>query len=634
MLPTKRLCLIAFGSALLFAVTTPRLRAQDEGKESGGEEAKPAAEAPAEAAVETPDPAPDKDDPALVELVARAVNGDYRAHKAALEELAAKHGATAVNPLLKWISSNADTDQRVRGVYCLRRLGHEATLAMVAGLHSQDAMTRRNLCMALADSGDAVSAPALAAVAECDVDPIAREKAAEALKKIGGADGHAVDQLTGLAQKMLAGDDAGLSGDALGRVFFWHQSRVAMRAIPPQLNGAAYAKVFAEDALRMDPGHAGARETLVKSYGALATGLGALVKGGGDGVPESAALWVNRLPKIQDLARLGGAMPPELKFEAKIPDSAKIGGADQLIGSSDKRLRYKAAITSAGKTAAPSVVETLGQAMSEDAVRHVLVVSQDVPELNAWVAGLKARDVFVTGASSGGEALVRAKTAPMKDAIIVRANIRDVAVDHMIANLTRDVRTKDTPVIVVADEADVARLTALFGSKVLAVVPAPATAAVLKPSLDAAFAKAALNDERMDAEQFAAFAAQALAQMDAASLAPAEGALVNAIGREDAVQIPALIAIAKLGPEGAEAPLVKMIADPATSAAARTAGTHALGGVLAKHPAHAGTIDALAKQFKGSTGELRSAAASALGSAVSLSTEERSKLLLDNSLAY
>ncbi len=637
MLPTKRLFLIAFCSVALFAAR-PVLAQEEGGEESApaaeSTEGTPAAEAPAAEA----EPAPDKDDPALVALVDKAVNGDYRAHKAALDEIAAKHGAAAVNPLLKFISSSADTDQRVRAIYCLRRLGKESNLAMVAGLHSQDAMTRRNLALALTECGDAIAAPSLAAVAQCDTDPLAREKAAAALAKIGGAsaasDVKAVDQLTALAQRMLSGDAAGLPAEARSRVFFWHDTRVASRALPPQLFGAAYGKVFAEDALAMDPGHAAARETLVKAYATLATGIAALAKAGGDDVPEAAGLWVGRLSKVEDLARLGGAMPPKLAFEAKIPDSAKIGGAAGLLGSSDKRLRYKAALTAAGPTAPANVVETLGQAMSEDAVRHVLVVSQDVPELNAWVAGLTARDVFVTGANSGGEALARAKTAPAKDAIIVRASVKDVAVDHMIANLSRDVRSKDTPVIVVADEADVARLQALLGDKVLAVVPAPATAAVLKPSLDAAFEKAKLNDERMDAEMFAAFAAQALAQMDAASLAPAETALVDAIGREDAVQVPALVAIAKLGPEGAEAPLVKLIGDASASPAARVGATNALGGVLAKHPAHPGSIEALAAQMKSASGEMRSAAASSLGSALSLTSEQRAKLLLENRLTY
>ncbi|MBI4881970.1 MAG: hypothetical protein HY812_20275 [Planctomycetes bacterium] len=557
----------------------------------------------------------------IAELAAQAVSGEWQAQQDAVAALVEEHGPFAVNGLMRWIGSQSDVDARVLAVCALRRLGPQATLPLLAGLHAGDAMVRRNICLALAEMEDGRARAALFAVAQHDQDELAATQARQALELLGGPPrGDASSALAAMATEACSG-----WADDLPEVFFWNGKEIAHRPVSAALLGPAYAKLFAEDALCIDPCSAEAKHALVSAYQAMKQAIEA-----GD---EGSADWEPELQKLADLLALGGA-DTGVSAEEPAYEAEPMAGADTLINSEDKRLRYKSALALAGSQATEEVVSTLASALSESAVRQILVVDADRDELNGLVALLTGRDSFAIGATSGAQGLVRAKAQPFKDAIIVRSSLKDVPADQFVENLSRDVRTQGVPVILVAEESEMERVQALLGSKVQAVVPAPITLAVIKPALDAAFEQAKLNDERMEAEQFSRLAAEALASLDAAALAPVAPALVGALGRADEIQIPVLGALAKVGAGEAQGKVASLFADGGASPEARVAAAQALAGILEQNDAQPATMSALLAALAGEDAPLRSAAARVIGKARSVSAEACTRLLLEHGVRY
>lgn len=629
MLPITRKALLSlFASACLCAGNA---YAQDdvETEEEGTEAEEMTEESASESSVATKMTVSDAPiDAELATLAEQAAKGDYKVRSAAIARLTSDYGGRAVAALLRWSGSNADIDQRVQAVMALKRLGSDSVYAMIAGLFSDDAVTRRSLCQALGQLGARDAAPVLMHLAENDADGVTRSEAQKALAAIApGTGGSAAGAMLSAAQEFLSGARAPVAGsDGKLRIYFWNGRRVMDREVNAALYNAGYAKMCAEGAAMIDPANPQATATLTSAYTAIREAIAA----GGDEI--AAGGWDTSLARVDDLLRLGGVRVDVPPIDA--PAAENLNGASDLIGSTDKRMRYLSALTLAGSAPSPQVVATLGEALSESAKRQVVVVADDAAERNAMVAAATSLKAVAVGAETGATGIIRAKESPVKDAVIVRSTLTDLKADKVIAVLKNDVRTASVPVILVCNESERERLTSVLGDRVIAVVPAPANAAVLKPAFEAAFEKSALNDERMEAEEFSRRAALALATLDGASLAPAANALVGAVDRSDAVRIPALVALANLGDGAGEAPALALVRDASASAEARVAGVYALRGILAKNPGRPDTLHALEKMARGDDATLRTAACGALGGASGLSPEARATLMLDLSLPY
>lgn len=566
------------------------------------------------------DPADHRDDPErIARLSADVARGDFEAQQAARAELISDFGAYAVSGLLRYIGRSADVEERVNAIFTLRRLGSEATLAMLAAFATDDAVARRNLCQVFGAVGDDRAAPTLACAAEHDGDPLVRTEAVRALDAMGQGAGDGVGRLVDLAGRFLAG--AGLApGEPDNRVFFWDGRRVSNRDLPDGLGPAAYALLTAERALMVDSGHGGAIEAYLAAAAELRNGF---FEAGEDE-------WEAEITSLDTLLHLGGVGPEP---EAPEPfDPSEVEGAPGTLESQDKRLRYNKALLDYA-SATPRVVEVLAQALSESAIRHILVVDPDPEERNALVASLTGPDRFAVGAATGAQGLMRAKATPVKDVIVLRSSIRDIPVDRVVLSLKRDYRTEDVPVIVIARESEVDALETALGDDVLAVVPS-ASPSVLEPALASAFDRVALNDQRLSAETVAAQAARALASLDGDALAPAADALVAAIDRSDEIRIPALWALAKLGAAAGQAPAARLLSDESASTEARVGAAHALAGILERHPMLPGTEAILRRSLESEDLPVRNAAARALGHARSLSPAERGELLLSRAFSF
>lgn len=566
------------------------------------------------------DAASQQDDPErIATLATQLIHGEYEQQVAARETLSADFGPYAVNGLLRYIGTSSDVEERVGAIYALRRLGTEATFSLIAAFHSGDATLRRNLCQVLGASGDLRAVATLTCAVEHDEDPLVRAEAAAAAMRLGSSPGDGVKRLLDLAHAFMAkSSEVILADESHERVFFWTGRKVGSATVSEEVYPYAYARLFAEDALRAMPDSADALATLVAAYDGMREAMG-----DDEGAAELAA-------RIDDLRLLGGSGPALDDVPAF--DASAIEGAGGSISSGDKRLRYLAALKSGGSSA--DVVEVLGHALSENAIRQVLVVDNNVESLNAVVGMLRTRDTYAIGASTAAMGLIRAKEAPVKDAILLRTTLSDIPVAQIISSLGRDFRTQDVPVIVIANEREVEALQVELGDKVVAVVPAPVNAAVLTPVLASAFDRMALNDARMDAVTLSQHAANALAALDGSVLAPATAGIVSAVGRDDAVQIPALRALAKLGSNDGQRPALGVFTNEAASVEARVAAAIALGGILARNAALPETLAALEKALQGEDAALRTAAARALGQARGLDTKARGGLLMEHRLTY
>jgi AmiR/NasT family two-component response regulator len=632
------------------------------------------------------------------ELAKTVATGEWTERQEALGALVDEHGPFAVNGLLRWIGTNADIDAREKAVYAMRRLKGDAVLAMLAALHSDDAMVRRNLCLVLEAAGDARCVPALTALAANDTDVIVRQMASAALAKLGGGGTDAASAWKQLAAHALGARPA---DDGANAVFFWNGKEVANRACTPEIYGPAYARLFAEEAVKLAPSDVDAQRTLLAAYAGLLNAIAPLgpapeaaadeggaaeetseegsgesesmegeepeADGGNGGAQDEgddaqdegevvaeeivevegeaevaptvelndadATAWRSLQPMIADLLRLGGAMGPRNKGAADDIAVEPVAGAADMLRSPDKRYRYMAALSLARGGASTDVVTALADAIAEGSIRQVLVISDNPAEINELVAMVDNRERDAVGEKTGAMGIVRAKESP-KDCVIIRTSIKDVPADHIVGILARDVRTKDCAVVLICAESERERIAGLFGDKVAAVLAAPVSKGMLEPALAAAFEKAKLNDERMAADDFARKAAEALAKLDASALRPATSALIGAVGREDAVQVPALMALAKLGAPEAEGAALGVFLNSAASGEARVAAAMALGGVLEDNSGTAGSITALRAALDSADAALRGAAALALGGAKALSVADRSALLLARAVKY
>lgn len=200
------------------------------------------------------------------QLANTVATGEWTERQDALAALVDEHGPYAVNGLLRWIGTNADIDAREKAVYAMRRLKGDAVLAMLAALHSGDAMVRRNLCLVLEVAGDARCVPALTTLAANDGDVIVRQMAAAALAKLGGGASDAATAWKQLANHALGARPA---DDGANAVFFWNGKEVAARACTPEIYGPAYARLFAEEAVALAPSDTEAQRALLAAYAAL-----------------------------------------------------------------------------------------------------------------------------------------------------------------------------------------------------------------------------------------------------------------------------------------------------------------------------------------------------------------------------
>jgi len=559
-------------------------------------------------------------------------------------------------------SENADT--AVNAILALRQLHGDAAVPLSEVLSSDNARMRGYAATVLGDIGDARAHAAVARMAAMDEDPGSKAKAEAALAKLGGRDGSVADAYCALGHRYYNRDASVVAGfDSTKNMWRWEDGSLARYTAPSYLYPFLMAEECAADALAIDPGHMGARALLVRSL--LAQGIEAAAqKAGGGDAPESLAGATN-LAASQGFAAASAALKESMDAEdwdvavAACHLVAMTYGGEELadhpvghaLAAPQKRVRYAAAIAALrmspkrGMPNADKVVALGAQAASESAIRQAMVIDDKAETRGKILMALHHGGIQAAGAAKGTFGVMRAKTAPSLDVIIVRAdlgahgNVASMAHSSsymVIDELIADARTKGMKIVVLVGDTDSAKADAVregfqskYGDAISGFISEPIVESAAFSTVDAAAKSKDLNFDQERANALAASAAGAFAMVDfscksfdlTVAIEPLSTAATT--GPTAAVKLNATKALGNLRVGGADA-LVKVLAE-GDSDELKAAAATALGSVLSAVDGTAEQIDALMAASTAG-GEVGSAALAAVGQVRNLTPEQRRKL--------
>jgi CheY-like chemotaxis protein len=580
-------------------------------------------------------------------------------------------GELAVPHLVGYLGA-AEAATVVNAMNALRFLGQDATLALAEVLSSDDARVRAYAAAALGQSGDPRAAAPLARQAETDADPIAKQRALEAMATLK-ASGNAADLYVAAGQRYYANDPAVVMGfDSTRNVWRWEGGALVRYTVPSYLYAFQLAEEAAWDALALQPNHRGGRSLLVRAL--LAQKVEAdVLKSNGKEAPEALGASMT-LAASQGFQAASDALAAALKTQdwdvaVEACDLLALTyGKEELSGhplgdalvAPERRVRYAAAIAAllmspkrAGLANADKVADLAARAASERAYRQVLVIDDNDDTRSALVLELGHSRYVSAGEGNGYEGLARAKSMPTLDVVVISANLGDgdktvpskrhysslAVIDELLA----DARTKDMKIVVRVDATQENAAEAVqkffqdkYGDKIAGFVTTPIVATAALQTIEAAAAQVELNPDRERANKLAVKAAQALAKTDFScasfNLQVALEPLVEAATGSDSSAELKLAATQALGNirVGGSAALAKVLADGEGDDLKAAAAT-SLGQVLS---AQDGTPEDIAALIAASAGDsvVAKAALQALGQVKGMTPEQRNKAFADHRL--
>jgi HEAT repeat protein len=564
----------------------------------------------------------------LVEA-ATARDAGHGAQQSAINKLLAEHGEFAVPALARKLADADDEVGQIHAVYVLTQLERFAVLPLIELLKSSDELLVQNAAAALAHIGDLRAAPAMAYLATDN--RLSVSSIAKGFLQKKGVQGNGVDLLLAQAQKYLNGEvPAGGFSDV---VWSLRDGRLVATDVPALIYPFELAKSCAADAVAIAPQDDRAVGMLAQANLAQVSVIEAsdnpAVQGLLDVVPAlkmaaEAAGTKNVIDIIDAQGQAGLAVILDAAFgKLKEGDALDELSQDALIkalDSGDKRIAYAAAAalvrTHEGKDvpACDKVVKVLAEAVTEEAIRTVHVISPDAASRNAVVAAGSVRGI----AAGISETALRGMQEILLDASIDVVVLNDILPDRapadIIGNMKRDSRMAKIKVLVAAKDIEAA--TGRFGESVDGVLQAPLTGEALVAEVNRVL-EGVVDPDGDRAEQFAARASSALLALAAGNgnIAGAIANLERQLDRGDGVAVPAANT---LGIAGSQAQLDALIG------AARKAGENVQVAALGAIGRILGRMEACPKEAydtllaavlgEGSI-ELRAAAAAALGRA-------------------
>jgi CheY-like chemotaxis protein len=307
--------------------------------------------------------------------------------------------------------------------------------------------------------------------------------------------------------------------------------------------------------------------------------------------------------------------PAGVGSEAK--GSSGGGGGESICAAlvyGDKRVRYAAAIALA-KLNPPQpfansekVMEDLSDALNETGQRVILVVEREPDARNRIVGLLRERGYMTFGVDNGNEGLIRAKSFPGEDLIIVSSELNregkgsDPVEFQFIDSLRDDYRTKTIPVMVLAPRNRDKDMQELVDEKrAVDVITPDIDGAILNEKVKKVFSGPDYQaDEKARNDQIAKDAAMAIASIHGATvfdLGAVSKSLSGCLARaDDSVRIAAMKAIAAAGPKAKNdclEPLLTVFKTKENSVDVREAAAVAIGECMKGSP-----LDAAADVFK------------------------------------
>lgn len=571
----------------------------------------------------------------IAELVDSALGEDPVARRRAVLSLAELHGEFAVPRLLVALGDQGDEERRVLAIHTLTEMGSPVVPPLVAALRSDDPFLRRQVAYTLGYIGDRRALPALARHASADEDGGAAQAASESLARLGGSpDALALYLEQGAAYRR---HDSSVLAPGLRSAVVWSwDGALRKRAVPGYLWPDEMAKQAFYGALEVSPASTEALAGIAAAHASQIGQLEARARAGadaGDLLDQAAAgmLAVSAVgPEALDLA-LGRALERGDEAAAAVLCRA-LGNAGGTAGASlarasqtDGPVRGEAAVAmaglaaSTGATLAPDVVLTLARTASREVQRIAGIVDPDAQRVAVLRGELEARGVVVRAWDKGAVALASMRRSPGFDLVVVAQSLPDLTVTQVLGEIRADDASAEIPVLMAAGDRDAAE--ELYSDHVAGFLTTDDLSA-----LDDALS-GELTGERAAALELASRAARALASARA-DLIPAQGMLLEALSRDDAVVLPLLQALGRGGDGNAVEALAAVVADGDRTDDARIAAADALCGVLARHPGTGAVASgSLAEVAQGDApARVREAACRALGR-VGLDPAARASLL-------
>ncbi|MCZ7649151.1 MAG: hypothetical protein M5U26_28500 [Planctomycetota bacterium] len=255
-------------------------------------------------------------------------------------------------------------------------------------------------------------------------------------------------------------------------------------------------------------------------------------------------------------AEAGSGLPTPIEPEMDpTPSSAALVNG---LTSSNQNIEYACALSLAAINRYPdawagsdTVGTVLARGVSENKPLQIMVVDEDQNSRNALRDALQSLNYGVTDAVDGRDAILKGRSFPPKDIILIANEIRrDLNAEQLMEELKADVRTRYVPVGIILNQATRNLTQARFGTEIPLVereMKGHDLQGVIEKLEQLRPAEAV---SKRDAHNIAVNCAQALAALDIRStniiLADGVKACAEALkNRKDDVRIPAAEAIGK-----------------------------------------------------------------------------------------
>ncbi len=558
----------------------------------------------------------DKD--AIQALVKTATDndGDPLERAKAVRTLSSEHGEYAVPFLIGLLSTEGQEDRQVLAKHTLIQLGHDAIVPLLAALHSEDAVQRRNVALVLSTIADVRTTGALQFLAANDADETVKRAAAEGLAGMK-AHGDAASTFLALGNDYFLRHDNVLSDDMWSDVLWsWKDRALVATPVPRELYPAEMSKLCYLHVLHINPGSTEALAGLARAWCDEQQKLARLEKAGKD-VGEWKAKADQALAAVHAAGL--GALDMALSWSVKSGDSTTGGALCRVLGpiapaptpgliaaaaSNDGALRSEGALALASiaqrtnSTADEKVINLLAESVGREVARIALVIDADAERSAKVAAALEKSGTFVTQMKSGALGLVQARRAGGIDVVLLAESLPDITAAEVLDGLKADERLANVPVIVLAANAEQAAAT--FGDKIKGTLVGTDD---MKPVMDALAQQ--MTGDRALAEDLAARAATTLRELCQAGRCTCNPGVLAAVGaaltnRPDSVAVPALGVLGCCGSAEQATAVVAVLADEARSEDVRRAAGLSLAAMLGRN-AQMLNVDALTTVAKVAT---------------------------------
>jgi HEAT repeat protein len=496
---------------------------------------------------------------------------DMATRSRAIFDLGFRFGPFAALPLIDALGDQSES-RHLAAIYALGRIGMEVSQPVLAATWSSNERVRAGALLVLAELNDPRGAARIADLAANDESGMVRKLASQI-----AVSANAADMLYEQGWDYLDADAAyGLTTvENYGTYFIADGSSVMGVEMPSALVPCELAK---RNFLRaMELGNADAAVALATTYATEVSVLMAYQNSGDDGMESAINLQTASALTLGNEVLQGALVNAvaEGRNDAALVlvdllDSASASSAEALNfavqNARTSDLRYGAALALAGLGQANAdVIAALTEASMLDALRVVHLVDPNESRAAALAADLSAAGIAVIRAEDGAGGLINAHRSVLVDAFIIADPLTDLYASRVVKELRKDDRFGDTPIIILGNDNS-----------------GDIETAEVMDSVDAQAILDSFGDLGVDRERYLATAAAAaeslamIAMHDADATATAAAAMAGALGREDAIAIPATMVIGAAGSATQADALLGLVSDDSRSTEVRTAAAKGL----------------------------------------------------------